>query len=958
MKIIAKIVSLFIFILMLSGCSIWRTSQLEPLPPREASFYEQEGDAFLNENRYDMAVESYSNALKKESKAIETRRKLAETYFKLGKNDLALDEFSKILKIDSNYIHAHNYRGFIYSNENKWNEAINEFETSLKIDPNNIYALGHLGLAYKMAGRLEDAKSVLLKAINLDPEMDDPESRNVHSYLGLLYKDQGNYEGALEEYNKTIKHFPTDTVAQNRIGEIYEAMGKYLDAYIAYKKTLKIDPANTYAIQRIDALQQSGIYYVEPVDIVKDDVQQIIANAPDASQYPNDGAVFLLNKLSYDVTNSGSIRYTVHWIIKILNDRGIAQYGELAFPFNATYQNIGVNMARTILPDGTEIEAEEDAFHDITMPGLADYNLYSDVMLKIVNIPALEPGAIIEYKATVEDALDGSEKSWLWGGMIFQGDEPIINAKCVLRIPKDVNINWKPNNCDIEPVITEDDENLTYIWIKKDIPPIDIENAMPSIEDIIPSIYFSSSQSWDEVYNWYKDLADPQEKVDGIHLFDIGVDFQDELNSGIISESLFRTFDTNKIKLSQDARLLTEEDTKWSIIDGKKIYSIEMSENVLSVSDAIIAQKVRDLTADKETEEDKIKAIYEFVAFNIRYVAIELGQSAYQPNTPAEVLTYRYGDCKDKSTLLVAMLKHIGIKSYQALISPSPGMSVNLALPSIAQFSHVIVAIPKENDEYVWLDATASTCKYGDLPSGDQGRKAFIIGDDNGQFVDTPIYPAEVNKIVSLSEYSIQDDGTIEGWEKTIANGQADMYLKMIYRLTSPNKYKQIMESSLNQNYPGIKVNGITMSDLYNLDKPIEIKVDFSCPNYGLNFGDVMVFPIPSEDFSSYAILVGGDNTRKYDFQLGYNMMIERELTLTIPDNYTVRSLPDDITANYDFGAFTRKYEKIDDRTVRYSLSFIIGNHIIKPLEYEGMKKLIETVSKEDRAHIILKKNP
>ena len=66
-------------------------------------------------------------------------------------------------------------------------------------------------------------------------------------------------------------------------------------------------------------------------------------------------------------------------------------------------QNICVNVARTILPDGTEVEAAPDAEHDITPPGLADYNLYSDIRNKVVSMPALQPDAIIEYKVTVED---------------------------------------------------------------------------------------------------------------------------------------------------------------------------------------------------------------------------------------------------------------------------------------------------------------------------------------------------------------------------------------------------------------------------------------------------------------------------------------------------------------------------------------------------------------------------
>jgi tetratricopeptide (TPR) repeat protein len=945
---------------LLAGCAVFGGSHTPPLPPQNADFYAQEGDKYLNEGNYNKAVESYANALKKDPKSVETHRKLAESYSKLGNNDLALQEFTNILQIDPNYILAYNYRGFLYSNQSKWNEAIQEFESALKIEPNNIYALAHLGLAYKMVSRIEDAKSVLQKASELDPNLDDPESRNVHNYLGLVYKDEEKYEDAIAEYSKTLEHFPDDTKALNRIGEIHEAQGKYYEATTEYEKTLKLSPQDSYAKSRLEELQKAGIntYYVQPVEIVKDDVEQYIANAPDASQYPDAGAVMLLNKISYELIDKGLIRYTIHWIIKIFNERGIAEFGEIAVPFNSAYQNIGVNVARTILPDGTEVTAASDAYHDITLPGVAEYNMYSDIMLKIVNMPALMPGAIIEYKATIEDAQEsGGEKPWIWGGMDFQGFEPIMNVKCVLRVPKARKINWKLSNCQIDPVVTEDEKNMTYIWISKDNPRIMVENAMPPLEDVIPNLFFTSDESWDEVYKWYKSLADPSEQSDAYAIFDIGIEFQPELDGGNISDSLRETFKTNGFELSQDASVSVEEnDTQWRINDDKRIFSIVKTEKALTVYDAVIEQKIQELIAGKNTENEQIKAIYEFVASEIRYVAIELGLSAYEPTPAIDAFTYRYGDCKDKTTLLISMLRHIGVEAYQVLVSPAPGKVVNLALPSVAQFSHVITAIPQSDGSYMWLDPTVSTCRYGDLPAGDQGRKVFVIGKDSGEFVDTPVHPAEMNKIYSTSEIALMDDGMIKGWEKTTAYGQADIYLKSIYRLMRADERRDLLESILNQRYPGVQLNDVSISDVNDLDIPVEVKVDFSCPEYVSDLEGTVAFPLPSEDFSSYAGLVGGKTERRYDFHLGYNMAVEKDLTLSIPKGYKLGSLPKDVTVNQDFGTFSRKYERVNDTTIKYFTSLRFNTHIISSSSYAELKSMFETAAREDRAQIILMK--
>ena len=882
-----RFVSLLMVILMLFGCAIFGDAKPKPVPIGEVRFYIQEGDGYLSEDSYDKAVESYTAAVNLDPKSIDARRKLGEAYANYGETALALDEFAKIIEIDPDYSHAHNYRGFLYNNQEKWEEAAREYESSLKIDPDNLYTLNHLGLMYNMMNRTEDAKNVLQKAVELDPEMDDPESGNTHNYLGLVYQSEGKYEEAIAEFHKVLEHFPIDTAAHNYLGTVYENTEQYRDATKEYNETLKIDPEDSFARSRLDVLQQSGVIFHEipAVEIVKDDIEHYISTAPDVSEYPNAGAIILLDKLSYEVTNEGTTRYTIHQIVKICNERGIAQFGEIAIPFNAKYQNIGVNVAKTILPDGTEVEAAMDAYHDITPPGLAEYNLYSDTMLKVVSMPALRPGAILEYKVTLEDAQAVTETFWVLGGMSFQWVEPVLNAKCVLRVPKDINVKWKLYRTQIEPIITEDDDSSTYIWISKDNPGLLTEAAMPPLEDLIPFLMFSTTESWEEVYKWYKELSDPQE-----------------------------------------------------------------------LADKNIKRRVAELVVGKSTKEEKTKAIFEFVALEIRYVAIELGQGAYQPYPAIDVFKYRYGDCKDKVTLLITMLKEVGIDAYPVLISPAPRKRVDVEIPSIGQFSHVIAAVSVEDDGYVWLDPTIATCRYGDLPAGDQGRKAFVIGKNGGEFVNTPIYPSEANKIASVSEITLLEDGTIRGWERTTSQGQGDIYLRAVYRLISPNRYKEFLENMINQRYPGVQIKSFSISDLYDLDKPVDVRVDFSCPSYGSNLEGTLMFPLPSEGFSAYATLVG-TSERQYDFYIGYNMAVEKTLTISIPEIYRVTSLPEDISIEYEFGTFARKYKKVGNSVVKYSVSLKIDTPVIQTTDYSDFKKLIEIAAREDRAQIILTKS-
>src|SRR5262249_3079440 len=76
--------------------------------------------------------------------------------------------------------------------------------------------------------------------------------------------------------------------------------------------------------------------------------------------------------------------------------------------------------------------------------------------------------------------------------------------------------------------------------------------------------------------------------------------------------------------------------------------------------DAEIRELAAKLTKDKKTRDDKLKALFEFVADDIRYVNYTSAE-AWLPNRPHQLLARRQGDCDDKATLLVTLLKAVGI---------------------------------------------------------------------------------------------------------------------------------------------------------------------------------------------------------------------------------------------------------------------------------------------------------
>src|SRR5262249_33517620 len=134
-----------------------------------------------------------------------------------------------------------------------------------------------------------------------------------------------------------------------------------------------------------------------------------------------------------------------------------------------------------------------------------------------------------------------------------------------------------------------------------------------------------------------------------------------------------------------------------------------LQKDSLQVTPAIQA-KAAALTKGLTSDEDKIRAIYNFVSLKYHYIGLDFGIGRYQPHTADDVLDNGYGDCKDKHTLLASLLQAVGIEAWPVLVHTLRKLDSDV--PSPAQFNHVISLVP-QGDRFIWLDTTPEVSPYG-----------------------------------------------------------------------------------------------------------------------------------------------------------------------------------------------------------------------------------------------------
>lgn len=157
-------------------------------------------------------------------------------------------------------------------------------------------------------------------------------------------------------------------------------------------------------------------------------------------------------------------------------------------------------------------------------------------------------------------------------------------------------------------------------------------------------------------------------------------------------------------------------------------------------SDSIIRQVGTVWAPTPISREAQISTLFDTVSTVVRYEMTPLRGSPQEPRPPKTVLETRYGDCKDKATLLVALLRSKGIDAYPALVSARDTSRFELAWPDAEQFEHMIVYTPENGGQF--MDPTCDFCSWKELPKPYQGKPALILGlDGMDSIVFTPVSP-------------------------------------------------------------------------------------------------------------------------------------------------------------------------------------------------------------------------
>jgi transglutaminase-like putative cysteine protease/Tfp pilus assembly protein PilF len=347
-----------------------------------------------------------------------------------------------------------------------------------------------------------------------------------------------------------------------------------------------------------------------------------------------------------------------------------------------------------------------------------------------------------------------------------------------------------------------------------------------------------------------------------------------------------------------------------------------------------------EITKDTETEADKVRAVYDWVVKNTRYVALELGIYGYKPRRSVQTVSRGWGDCKDKATVIVSLLKAIGIDSTIVVLRTGMHGDFRSSVASLAPYDHAIAYVPSLG---IYLDGTAQYSGSSELPEMDLSGLGIQINQGAAKVVRLPAPDPQKDVTLRKITAAVRPDGSASlnlGYE---ISGTSAAEWRARYQADATQR--QRITADLANEFPGLDLDQIKTGKLDDLEVPVSLTLQGKAPEFARREGSQLSMAVTTNArlTPSFASL----SKRKLDLRVPATT-IDDTFTVKVPKGYRVRSAPPATTIEDRFGSVLVEVEQTPTEVrVRSRLAVKVSR--VTPAEYPAWQAFAE---KADRAFL------
>ncbi|MCU1331319.1 MAG: hypothetical protein JWM08_311 [Candidatus Angelobacter sp.] len=365
---------------------------------------------------------------------------------------------------------------------------------------------------------------------------------------------------------------------------------------------------------------------------------------------------------------------------------------------------------------------------------------------------------------------------------------------------------------------------------------------------------------------------------------------------------------------------------------------------------------------------ERIRALSLFAQRDVRYYAIEIGIGGYRPHPAAEIFSHRYGDCKDKATVLSSMLAQIGVKSFYMPIHATRGI-YNDKTPPNSAFNHVILVIQMPEGSFTQklpamyehpklghlliFDPTNDMVPLGQLPYYEQDSFGLLVTDSGGELIHLPVSLPDMNKIRRDARLKLLPDGTLQGEIEEVRSGYMAMMGREYLQHQSQNDRKKLLEHFWGPNLGGFQIDSFNLENENDIDKDLVLRYKFTASHYAKAAGPLLL--VRPRVVGEMAGAFDVTKPRHYAYEFDAPFLRSDNVEITLPDGYSVDELPEPAKAIFPFAEYTSKAEK-EGNVLKYSRQYRMQTTQVPVERIEQLRKLFGQIGTDEKNMAVLKK--
>lgn len=632
-----------------------------------------------------------------------------------------------------------------------------------------------------------------------------------------------------------------------------------------------------------------------------------------AARFPGCKGVQVLDEGFYRLTADHRHLYRYHFVGLILNE-DLLSWGSLAFGFTEGRSRVKVSTARCLTPDGRVLVLDPKEMSVTNAAARGDEFFDPNARQVTGNIPGVEVGALVEYLYEYDNY---APEDWriFFPTFYFQGDLPVNHSVFHVEVPTGTKLLWWQENWTAGvPPKPWYHYVLPWHW-RPAAKGFSLRQAVP---DASTGTAVGKAAAYD-AYTWEKHNIPP-----------------------VVNEPSMPPW--SEIAPAVYATIMDDWSHLNALIGGMQRERLKSTPEIQA--------KAAELTRGLDTPDAKAAALYHWVQKNIRYISIKSSLSSGWAGHPAaETLANGYGDCTDKSNLLAALLRTVGIDAEPVVLRTN---DAGLFVPRhpMIHANHCITEVHMGDRDF-YLDSTTQDHRYPALRSDDHGVVAYnFIG---GWRREVPVPPGvEAHGKVAMDDMTLQPDGVLNVYSCNQYRGGYEAGLRGGWKQVPDALRRQLMQQYLNGFAPGARLEDFTMPDPQNLDTPFTLEYRYRLPAYVVPAGKLRVFQFPDREEHFPEI---GLAQRRYAVNYTTSEATTRTVTLKIPAGWRVVELPPAVNINSRYVHYMESYS-VTGGEIKAQFQFERKTRRVPVSDYAAYRKALSAIATATQRPLYLETAP